>query len=536
MLAYLMVILALLLCTVIRSNRPKNIAQARVRWMHKIEKEKSKARRKMTRGRLIEGNIDFVIPDLDLMYQKKRGRKYHVRMMNEGPITVRSKRWFIYWGKIDRYLHLTGSIKNVRKFVGTRSGRLACAGLVVCAMSCTLLKEQAGLFTGLPFAMGALKQWSPTSGNLASTDANWVGGVEPVAGDDISFDHAISDGNCTWDLAITVGTFTLGTGYLGSVIQSVDFGCTDFLIQSGVCNSGAFLITCSANYTRTGGSGLTSVDMTGNNKVISGNTDFGLATLKIRQNVTIQGASTYVSVLAGFYNYGTLNLVKKLWLIPDTVAGVVYSNSGTIIGTGTLEYRTSIDRTISFGDVRVPVIVSLKSGASASRTVALGASATLGSSLTVLSYDAVKTATLDISGYSLTCAPLTVGVRGILLGGEGAITVNGGAFNSSAGTFTEETCTTIFTGASTVKLAAGQKFYNLITRARAWVTMLSDMTVENELVRCADNIMPGAYAITMTDPGKLYDRHRIHHENNNAGYLTPEPGDLILRHLEVAEG
>ena len=53
-------------------------------------------------------------------------------------------------------------------------------------------------------------------GALASTKENWVGDASaPEAGDAVVFDAGALA--CTWDLAITLASFTMSAGYSGTI-------------------------------------------------------------------------------------------------------------------------------------------------------------------------------------------------------------------------------------------------------------------------------------------------------------------------------
>jgi len=109
---------------------------------------------------------------------------------------------------------------------------------------------------------------------------------------------------------------------------------------------------------------------------------------------------------------------------------------------------------------------------------------------------------VDLNGYDLSCNGITVGTRGILLGKTGKIE-NCGNTDMSAGTWTPGTSTFINCGAArTIKLAAGQAFYNLISKVGI-TTLLSNVIISNVYAH-VNPVVLGAYTLTLTDPSKEY--------------------------------
>lgn len=368
--------------------------------------------------------------------------------------------------------------------------------------------------------------WVAAGAGNWSDDANWSLGHSPIAGEDPTFDGT-SVNNCTADDSTPTGVLTIAAGYSGTITQSSDMYISGYSQAAGTLSTNLlYTMYLSGNYTKTGGTpGAVKLVTSGIDKIISSHADMGFWSITNTGSITIQGGLTYLSCGNVFNNSGTINLVKKLWLIPDASVTYTYVNTGIIQGTGTLEIRTSISRNLDLGVVNCPLILSLKNNASANRIYTLINDLVCSSSLSITDYDTTETLTLDLNGHSLTASSITVGTRGILQCGEGTITT--GSLDSSAGAITEETAKWIFNGTGNLKMAAGQKLYDVITRAKANVTMLSDVEVSNELIRCADNIREGAFALTMDCPDKLFDRHRIRHKVDYQRNFEPEPGDLI---------
>ena len=85
--------------------------------------------------------------------------------------------------------------------------------------------------------------WNQTSGNLASTDANWLDGTKPIAGDNIIF-NATSTASCTWDLALALGSFTMTADYSGVITQTASFSITGYSQAAGIfTGSTSYILT-----------------------------------------------------------------------------------------------------------------------------------------------------------------------------------------------------------------------------------------------------------------------------------------------------
>ena len=106
-----------------------------------------------------------------------------------------------------------------------------------------LMLAGVGLTLPLTTQAGAVRVWSGAgSDNLASTAANWVGGIPPEAGDEIMLVLG-SDKDLTWDLNLPVQSWTQ-TGYTGTVTIATTYGSaglTNFVITGDcVISNGAW--------------------------------------------------------------------------------------------------------------------------------------------------------------------------------------------------------------------------------------------------------------------------------------------------------
>lgn len=71
-------------------------------------------------------------------------------------------------------------------------------------------------------AYAATLAWTNAGGdNLASTPANWSGNKAPQNGDIVEFDSTSTD-NCTWDLPLVSASFSINSGYTGTIILDSD--------------------------------------------------------------------------------------------------------------------------------------------------------------------------------------------------------------------------------------------------------------------------------------------------------------------------
>lgn len=85
----------------------------------------------------------------------------------------------------------------------------------------------------------ATKTWAQSSGNLASTDANWSPAAKPTTGDDVVF--ANSAANCTWDItgadwqsSLSIASLTLTATYSGIVDKTgINITITGSIVIAG---------------------------------------------------------------------------------------------------------------------------------------------------------------------------------------------------------------------------------------------------------------------------------------------------------------
>lgn len=71
--------------------------------------------------------------------------------------------------------------------------------------------------------------WKQTSGNLASTDANWDTGLAPTPSDNVVFDET-SSADCQWNYPVSLGSFSIDAGFGGSIDMNADVFITKPLV------------------------------------------------------------------------------------------------------------------------------------------------------------------------------------------------------------------------------------------------------------------------------------------------------------------
>jgi hypothetical protein len=336
--------------------------------------------------------------------------------------------------------------------------------------------------------------WNNASADgKASTAGNWSNGIGE--GYNVLFDHAVSDANCTWDLAVTLGTFTMGTGYAGVVTQSEDFGCTDFLMQGGtVVGSATKWMNNTISFSRSAGT-ITNLRLHSFNSTV--NYFSSSTTLWFTGNCVLTHNNAYLSYLV-VDSGSTVTFTGIGYCLVTGIPSNTISLSGNFICTngGRLECDLqSTNKYININGYVTKLRLTARFNTASNVIFSLSDDMNIGI-LEVLSGHATYTGKLDLAGYSLTCTSLTVSTRGVLLGGEGTITVNGGAFNSSAGTFTKETSTVVLNGASTIKTNGTDEFHNLITTDIR--TLASNVTIGHYYVHARDEVLAG-FTLSLTD-------------------------------------
>lgn len=282
-------------------------------------------------------------------------------------------------------------------------------------------------------------------GNLASTAENWD--TLPASGRDIIFDGT-SVVNCTFDLAVSdFASFSMNTGYTGTVTQTASFGCTDWILNSGVWTGNInCTLSCSGDISRIAGTFtdyVTNLVMTGIGKTIAlkyrylASLTIGpSASITISQTIGIEGNSTGLQV-------GTdASLIIGATTVVSWSAGVQFVNNGVISGSGLLEFALmDADQTLIAGVINSPLWFWTRTTATANRTVSLGTNTTLGNAFVIYSAHATYTCTLSHgSNYTLAVAgDVRLGTNpfGIIIQGTGAWTFGSYTQNGASSVFTQ---------------------------------------------------------------------------------------------------
>jgi hypothetical protein len=273
----------------------------------------------------------------------------------------------------------------------------------------------------------ATKTWVAAAAGAASVDANWSGGVKPVAGDDIVFD-ATSVQNCSWDLAITVGTLSLSTGYSGVVTQAASFGAYAAYFSAGTFTpSLTYTLTVTTNFV-IGASGMVSIGnlrliVTSDGAIVTNNsgTNLDMRTFTVNGNTTLSGSRLIDTQVACTVASGKTLTLNRVFSVIGLAINA-FNNGGTINGSSTLYFEMLFGDVspTALGTITCPVTITTRGDATANRIFSLSAT-TLLSSLLVKSDHPTYTCTLHHgSNYTLNVAgTFTLGDRGVMTQGTG---------------------------------------------------------------------------------------------------------------------
>lgn len=361
--------------------------------------------------------------------------------------------------------------------------------------------------------------WDQSSGNLASTNANWEDASAPIDGANVIFNET-STASVTWDLTITTAAFVLGKGYTGTVTQSNALVCGGFfqadastflqgadvttangtsILAGTLTGSTSYQWRCGNDFIQTGGAVTGNklvANMTGTAKILSPFATGGGGSRVLFHEIHAVGSTT-ITETCDAYDTLIVDSGKILTISSGkTLTHIGYltpiSNSGIITGTGTLAETYALDGTVTMGTVWCPVRLYLNDGSGASRIASLGANTVFSSNLLVDSAHASYTLTLSGLTYSLEVGgTLIIGTRGVVSTGSatwqchnlvetaassqlilnGALVIgsgpdiNSGNFDTSNGTFTPG-ANAVYEYAPSgtspyVKLKSGQQFETL---------------------------------------------------------------------------
>jgi hypothetical protein len=334
--------------------------------------------------------------------------------------------------------------------------------------------------------------WDGEGGDaLASTAANWnsTGGndIAPTTGDDAVF-NTTSTKSCTWDITDEIASFTMDTGYSGTITQNCE------VTISGNCTiSDGTLTGDTTNWWIVGGnyssdSGHVSLftlkmKMTGDGTTIS----FGDYFYSVWFDANITSTSTikiryYSSSIFKVSDGKTLTCGDNAIYVYAYSPFASFKNYGNITGTGTLKFVHKLNLTASMGNIENPVLIMLLDSLSSTSSMILENDTVLGSTLTVQSEHDTYTMTLDTNGHNLSCTDLTLKDRGIFLGGSGTHTISGSLDAVATDSdFDPETSTVILGGTNqNIQLNADDSFYDLAIQSND-TNCLTSINVTHDL-------------------------------------------------------
>ena len=347
------------------------------------------------------------------------------------------------------------------------------------------------------------KTWDATDGVLASTDANWVGGVKPVVGDNILFDATSGADNCTMDLALALSSLTMTADYSGTITQTASFSVTGYSQAAGTfTGSTSHTLSCSGNFIKTGGTvtgNVLKLTMTGDGTTVTGIANIYVLTANANCTLTTTTEIRYSLVIA---ITKTLTLAAGTVNWQDTWTGGVFTNAGTLAGPGTYSFLFhNADMTVTPGTLTCNIVVEAWPSATRDNILILAGPLITTGTLQVESQHAAWTMTLDptAGNYDISAAGITVLVRGII-NGRASIISCVGTFDSSAGTFTQGTSTLITGANGNLKLAAAG-CYNLRVAEGVTTTLTAALNVYKDL-RVIGTLTRGANTVSLLGAGE----------------------------------
>jgi hypothetical protein len=263
------------------------------------------------------------------------------------------------------------------------------------------------------------KYWISDTNQNSGTASAWSGGTHPINGDNL-FYASNHTGTCTINQTITFGNIIMGASSGSVVGGSVNFGYADLTITGGTWSGSTVNTqTCSGNIVETNGvfpypTG-TILIYTKEGGTISSVNMF-LRSISFQANSSISGTVVSSNLIIGVGKTVTINPSAVLSIYTNSgCGGSTFSNSGTIVGTGTMRIlMVDTGNTFTLGAVKAPLLITLDDTYGSSQTLKLAANAVLGNTVNVLGKGARWT-TLDLNGKSLTSLSLTVTFQGIIL-------------------------------------------------------------------------------------------------------------------------
>ena len=343
--------------------------------------------------------------------------------------------------------------------------------------------------------------WNQTSGNLASTDANWLDGTKPTGGEDVIF-NGTSTASCTWDLPVALASFSMNSGYTGTITVSANTNWSttgNIATIAGSTFTGATTswVTCagSASFAGTLTTDSLQLQMSGANKSLTAltTTAYSLRFSGITTVTCVGSVSHSLIIDSG----ATLILSNSLY----AYAGygwymTTISNLGLITGTSSLVFSAhGTNQTLTgLGVISASVIMKLDAGASTIYTLGEDTTGMTGA-LAIYSDDSVNTLTLNTGNYNLSAGDITIGIRGIINGTGSTINCNGN-WDSGIGQFLPNTSTLKMNGVGKTIVALS---------VSAYILRISGSTTLSVTCSATHSLIVDSGAILIISAGKSMD-------------------------------
>lgn len=388
----------------------------------------------------------------------------------------------------------------------------------------------------------ATNTWIASSAGNASTDANWSLGHAPLTGEDVVFDGT-SVNNCLWDIAATTAvpnSITLAAGYTGTVTQGdvdIGIGAGGWTQYDGRCvGRSGYEIIINGNYFYSSSTANSdqSLHFIGDELELNLTGKHSMNRLSVDGSLTFSGST--IPLLMGLYVGEESELfIAKGVIVEIRAYSSTYENHGSISGTGDLIVYFREDNTdFVYGNLAVNLQFVCHPVTEKNAKLTVTSDNAFGGNVTIYSLHPTYTASLDLNGHSLTARGITVGTRGVLLGGEGVIR-NYGNFDSSAGTWTPESCQYVQAGSGTIKMAAGHSFNDLIVESKAAGSSLASNVTVNGIYAHVPDLIQGAYSLTYNKDTEYTGKRRPLRKRIVKRVVWPSLADKeLLEDLEAA--
>lgn len=389
-----------------------------------------------------------------------------------------------------------------------------------------------GSFEVDPYFSGVTRTWAATGNSYSGIASNWSPVGVPATGDNITFD-ATSVFNCNWNTSVSLGTFSMNTGYTGTVTQAQNIWMVSYSQTQGTfTGSVSYTLNVSVSFTVTGTvftSGVSRLDFWGT--TITGGGDFYRVRIYSSTNVT---SGALGSRAGGFQNNGDIILYTAVTYIAVYTSGP-FTNNGTISGAGILRLGCfGGAHSVTTGKVTSQVHFRLYSSASSNENLTVTSSVYSSSYFRLDNQHATYSLYVNLAN-DVNSVTFLSNARSYLVCNAFKLKFSG-SFDSSQGNINEMTSTFYLTGTgSTVKTATGESFYNLIVGGS--YTTQSQFNVTNNLaINSTKSLTLGANAKTWNfyNNGTLTEgAYSLTVNNDQASVFTSSvPGDTSFNWLD----